>query len=389
MKRVTLLDVAKHAGVSRATASLVVRDSPLVGAATRAKVEAAMAELGYVYNLGAARMRAARSRTVGVIIPNLTNPFFAVLLAGIESTLETAGLAVILANSNENAAKQDGFVNRMREHGVDGLIVCPAEGTERRFVDDAGRWGVPLVQTLRMVPETASDYAGMDPEPGMREAVVLVATDYEFHELETNWVSSAQSYMNHAAYQYQRPDIGVFLNVAEYDDSKMHDLSNDARKTSEPFGLFREKFPAWYLDSKNADIAVYLGGNDKNAIEQGESFGYGRYPDDECRYTWSQMVADIYPPIIGLIYDGSLNARRYCVIHELGHIFDANHEDSQGTNKAYMWVENNVQKRSVMWSCYLGATNTCEYSSPSYHGDNTHDNAGAIRAVKHNIAALV
>ena len=59
MKRVTLLDVAKHAGVSRATASLVVRDSPLVGAATRAKVEAAMAKLGYVYNLSAARMRAA------------------------------------------------------------------------------------------------------------------------------------------------------------------------------------------------------------------------------------------------------------------------------------------------------------------------------------------
>jgi LacI family transcriptional regulator len=171
MKRVTLLDVAKHAGVSRATASLVVRDSPLVGAGTRARVEAAMAELGYVYNLGAARMRAARSRTAGVIIPNLTNPFFAVLLAGIESVLETAGLAVILANSNESAAKQDGFVNRMREHGVDGLIVCPAEGTERRFVDDAGKWGMPLVQTLRMVPETSSDYAGMDPSPGMREAI--------------------------------------------------------------------------------------------------------------------------------------------------------------------------------------------------------------------------
>lgn len=209
MKRVTLLDVAKHAGVSRATASLVVRDSPLVGAATRAKVEAAMAELGYVYNLGAARMRAARSRTVGVIIPNLTNPFFAVLLAGIESILETAGLAVILANSNEDAAKQDGFVNRMREHGVDGLIVCPAEGTERRFVDDAGRWGVPLVQTLRMVPETASDYAGMDPEPGMREAVEClvgfghrrigyVATD-TYHSARTERLDSFHAAMEAAS----------------------------------------------------------------------------------------------------------------------------------------------------------------------------------------------
>lgn len=175
MKRTTLLDVARHAGVSRATASLVVRGSPLVSATTRASVEKAMAELGYVYNLGAARMRAARSRTVGVIIPNLTNPFFAVLLAGMESVLETAGLAVILANSNESAQKQDGFVTRMREHGVDGLIVCPAEGTGRRFVEDSLRWGVPLVQTLRTVEDALVDYSGMDPREGMREAVRCLA----------------------------------------------------------------------------------------------------------------------------------------------------------------------------------------------------------------------
>lgn len=171
MKRTTLLDVARHAGVSRATASLVVRGSPLVSAATRTAVEAAMAELGYVYNLGAARMRAARSRTVGVVFPNLNNPFFAVMLAGIENVLDPAGIAVFLGNSYENPSKQDGFVARMREHSVDGLIVCPSQGTERRFVDDARKWGIPLVQTLRTVPETVTDYAGMDQQDGMREAV--------------------------------------------------------------------------------------------------------------------------------------------------------------------------------------------------------------------------
>lgn len=170
MKQPTLLHVAEKAGVSRATASLVVRGSPLVSQATRSRVEAAMAELGYVYNLGAARMRASRSRTVGVIVPNLTNPFFAVLLAGIEAVLETAGLAVILANSNEKIEKQDGFVRRMREHGVDGLIICPAEGTEKELAEDAAKWGMPLVQALRIVPETVSDYAGTDYRGGMLEA---------------------------------------------------------------------------------------------------------------------------------------------------------------------------------------------------------------------------
>jgi LacI family transcriptional regulator len=170
MKRPTLIDVAKRAGVSRATASLVVRGSPLVTAATRTEVEAAMAELGYVYNLGAARMRASRSRTVGVIIPNLANPFFAVLLAGIETVLETAGLAVIVANSNESVEKQGGFVKRMREHGVDGLIICPAEGTGKELVDDAARWAMPFVQALRIVPDTVSDYASTDYHGGMQEA---------------------------------------------------------------------------------------------------------------------------------------------------------------------------------------------------------------------------
>lgn len=128
-----------------------------------------MVELGYVYNLGAAGMRASRSRTVGVIVPNLTNPFFAVLLAGIEAALETAALAVILANSNENVEKQNGFIRRMREHGVDGLIICPAEGTEKALVEDSARWGMPLVQALRFVPGTVSDYAGTDYRGGMLE----------------------------------------------------------------------------------------------------------------------------------------------------------------------------------------------------------------------------
>lgn len=170
-KRVTLLDVAREAGVSRATASLVIRKSPLVGAVTRRRVEAAIESLGYVYNLGAARMRAARSRTVGVVIPNLTNPFFAELLAGIEETLDESDLVVILANSRESEPRQATVIRRLREHGVDGLIVCPAVGTGTKLLSDAAEWGLPLVQALRYVSDTAGDYAGTDYAGGMKQAV--------------------------------------------------------------------------------------------------------------------------------------------------------------------------------------------------------------------------
>lgn len=69
--RVTLLDVAEAASASRATASLVIRKSPPVADETRRRVEQAIARLDYVYNMGAAGMRATRSNTLGVIIPNL------------------------------------------------------------------------------------------------------------------------------------------------------------------------------------------------------------------------------------------------------------------------------------------------------------------------------
>lgn len=170
-RRVTLLDVAKAAGVSRATASLVIRKSPLVGAETRSRVEAAIAALGYVYDLGAARLRAARSHTVGVIVPNLINPFFAELLAGIEGTLDRADRVVIVANSRESVDHQDVVIRRMREHGVDGLIVCPATGTTAQLLADAETWGAPLVQALRHVSASEGDFAGVDSASGMAEAV--------------------------------------------------------------------------------------------------------------------------------------------------------------------------------------------------------------------------
>ncbi|MBL9060126.1 MAG: LacI family DNA-binding transcriptional regulator [Mangrovicoccus sp.] len=169
--RITLLDVAQAAGVSRATASLVVRKSPLVADETRRKVEEAMARLGYVYNMGAASMRAARSNTVGVIVPNLANPFFAEMLAGIERALDEAGMIVVLANSRETVPSQETILKRMRERGVDGVIVCPVAENRPTLLAKAEAWNLPMVQVLRYLSEMKGDYAGTDYAGGMRQAV--------------------------------------------------------------------------------------------------------------------------------------------------------------------------------------------------------------------------
>src|SRR5829696_25697 len=84
MARVTLIDVAQHCGVSRATVSLVLNDSPLVATKTRDRVRQAMVELGYVYNRAAASLRTQHSDAIGVVLTNITNPYFAEFAAGRE-----------------------------------------------------------------------------------------------------------------------------------------------------------------------------------------------------------------------------------------------------------------------------------------------------------------
>ena len=89
--RVTLNDIAKSAGVSRATVSLVVRNNPLVARATRDRVQSSIASLGYVYDRAAANLRARHTHTVGLVVCEITNPFYAELTAGIDEALDRAG----------------------------------------------------------------------------------------------------------------------------------------------------------------------------------------------------------------------------------------------------------------------------------------------------------
>ncbi|QEI06009.1 substrate-binding domain-containing protein [Pigmentiphaga aceris] len=167
---VTLEAVAKHVQVSRATVSLVLRGSPLVAAATRERVQAAMAELGYIYNRGAAKLRASSSKVIGVLIADLSNPFFGEMTAGVDNALSGADWAVFLANTDESVAKQDSMLRRMREHGVDGVILCPAAGSDERLIHQLADWGLPCVQASRYVSLDASDCVTTDYARGMREA---------------------------------------------------------------------------------------------------------------------------------------------------------------------------------------------------------------------------
>ena len=170
-RAITLREVAREAGVSRATVSLVLRGSPLVASPTRERVRDAIASVGYVYDRGAARMRTGFSGTVGLIVPEITNPFYAELTAGIDDTLEAEDRLTFLANSNDRVERQDRFLRRIREHGVDGILLCAAEGTPASLAEQLAEWRIPFVQILRTIEGMAGDVVAPDFRRGTELAV--------------------------------------------------------------------------------------------------------------------------------------------------------------------------------------------------------------------------
>jgi LacI family transcriptional regulator len=166
-ERMTLNDIARDAGVSRATVSLVLRNSPLVARPTRERVQSSMSSLGYVYDRAAANLRARHTHTIGLIVCEITNPFYAELTAGIDEVLDRAGWVAFLANTAESPARQDRFIERMREHRVDGLLLSPAEGTDPAIVERIAGFGLPMVQMLRRLGRGRADHVGADFRLGM------------------------------------------------------------------------------------------------------------------------------------------------------------------------------------------------------------------------------
>jgi DNA-binding LacI/PurR family transcriptional regulator len=164
MARVTLLDVARHCGVSRATVSLVLNDSPLVAASTRDRVRKAMTELGYVYNRAAASLRTQHSDAIGVVLTNITNPYFAEFAAGLQDTLTSSGTVPLLAISNEDRELQHRLVKSLVERNVDGIVLVPAHGTTGADLPDLV--GTPLVLMARRLPGVDVDYVGAQNRDG-------------------------------------------------------------------------------------------------------------------------------------------------------------------------------------------------------------------------------
>src|SRR5215831_4637823 len=119
----TLMDVASRAGVSKSTVSNVIRGTAMVAEETRLRVERAIAETGYHPNAIARSLKARTSSAIGIVVPDLTNPFYAQLAVGVERAANALGYAVLVTHTECAPAIEAETGRALIERQVDGVVI--------------------------------------------------------------------------------------------------------------------------------------------------------------------------------------------------------------------------------------------------------------------------
>lgn len=167
---VTLKDVARRARVSVSTAARALGGYGYVSPATRERVLRAARALDYHPNAVARSMIKGRTHTIGVVVSDSSNPFFAAVVRGIEDVALPHGYGILLCNADEDPAKEAMYVDMLRQKRVDGVIVSPSDSSSGALPRLLAS-GVPVVQVDRRAPGLAADAVVTDNRAGVRAAV--------------------------------------------------------------------------------------------------------------------------------------------------------------------------------------------------------------------------
>jgi LacI family transcriptional regulator len=158
---ITISDVAERAGVSVGTVSNVVNRPERVADGTRKRVRAAIEQLGWVPNGSAATLRAGRSTIVGLIVPDIRNPFFTEVARGAEDLAAASGEAIVVCNTDWLLDNERRALEALARQRVRGVIINPA-GEDERYLEWLSRRGIALVlldhrRSAGLVPSVVVD----------------------------------------------------------------------------------------------------------------------------------------------------------------------------------------------------------------------------------------
>ncbi|MFE5671646.1 LacI family DNA-binding transcriptional regulator [Agromyces sp. NPDC056523] len=189
----TIVDVARHAGVSTASASKVLRDAYGVSDAMRDKVHASMDALGYRPHRLARGMR-GKTYTIGMLVSDIENPYFSVLTSGAKDVLQEQGYELLIAPGGYSAETQQAMLDALIDHRMDGLILVAPRISAEDLASAAQQ--IPLVVVGRELADEAFDTVRGDESVGSRlvvdhlvelghRRIAFVANDEAFAEVGT------------------------------------------------------------------------------------------------------------------------------------------------------------------------------------------------------------
>ena len=150
--KVTISDVARLAGVSTATVSHTINNTRYVSGETKEKVYQAIAELGYTPDASARSFRTGKKKTIGFIVPDISNKFSATMIEAVEHQLSARGYHLIIANTKENMEREENTIRLLTAGLVDGLLIASTIDDFARF-DSLIPAGFPVVLVDRTFEE--------------------------------------------------------------------------------------------------------------------------------------------------------------------------------------------------------------------------------------------
>jgi LacI family transcriptional regulator len=176
MGKLTIADIAVRAGVSKATVSRVLNDrAEGVGAPTRARIRAILDATGFQPSAMARGLKTGESRSIGLIVPDVTNPFHPLLVSGAEQALSAAGYSLFLCNTGSDAAKQGEYVRVLIDKRVDGVILDSVGFGAEAQVQLLESNGIPIVLLDSTIGGRSRRYGVfLDNRHGVREAMTFL-----------------------------------------------------------------------------------------------------------------------------------------------------------------------------------------------------------------------
>lgn len=209
----TIKDVAARASVSIATVSHVVNGTRFISDEVRERVQRAIVELDYQPNRTARNLRANSTRTVGVVVSDIQNPFFPSVVRGIEDTLQAADYTLLLGNSDWNIERERLYLATLRAEGVAGIIFAPSseEADEyRQFLKSR----IPMIAIDRAPKGWESDAVTVTNMKGARDAVShLIGQGHQRIGLINGPLQIGTAYERQAGYEQALTDADIQIEA--------------------------------------------------------------------------------------------------------------------------------------------------------------------------------